>query len=702
MWMGQPIPMEHLEKKMFIVFIYGELCSFYQFVVKKPKSVKFELSGETDGIFELLPTEGKLQTRSSLDWEKKKEHRLQIKTVNSDGQTEEGPFNILIIVEDINDQRPVFNQSEYVGQVREKYRPDNVRWNDDDVLYVLSQRDKYLRLPFTISENGDIYVVEQLDREERSEYIFYAVAKSRNGLFMAWPLTIVVNVLDINDNSPVCPANITAFEVQENENIGSTIGEFRATDNDQEGTYNSQLKYRLVEQTPTIPSKDMFLLNEYTGDLQLIKGGLNIKEVNQYLLKVEVSDNGKPALKTVCQVMVNVIDINDNIPIFERSDYGNLTIPEDTALNRVVIEIQATDSDQPLTGSSFIIYQIMEGDPHKMFSIDTDKLTNRGYVKILKTLDYESIREHRLVIQATNPEPLITGINYNDSSVTKVTIFVTNVDERPYFTQTLYQAQCNEDVAIGTKIGTVEAIDPEGDKIRFALQEDKWNWLRINETSGEIFTNNVIDREKEGYYPVQIIASEMNNPHMSSLVLFHLYLKDVNDNPPRLADRHFKAGSFCYPLTKPGSLVIEATDDDLQHLRPFGFKLPDDENTLKDWEIKRINGTHATLSMKHTRFEMRSYNVPVIINDQGEPPLEATVKVPVLFCSCSSNNKCDTLAVQDSGFPSIGMALGILFGTLAVIGIIIAAVFISINQKKKKQIKADEADARSPVEITPL
>lgn len=50
----------------------------------------------------------------------------------------------------------------------------------------------------------------------------------------------------------------------------------------------------------------------------------------------------------------------------------------------MISEIQATDGDEPATGSSYIIYQVKEGDPNKTFTIVTDPETNRGFVKINK------------------------------------------------------------------------------------------------------------------------------------------------------------------------------------------------------------------------------------------------------------------------------------------------------------------------------
>ncbi|NP_001135580.1 cadherin-17 precursor [Xenopus tropicalis] len=808
---GQLQSKGYLEDKEFTIQEEGRSSLIYQFLPRKLTSKTFILDGETDGVIEVLPHDGWLQTKGPLDWEKRKVHKLTIRTLNETGITEEGPFSITIIVEDINDNRPVFNQSEYKGEVREKYRPGRpfvrvyatdaddpstpnaqlsysilqqipdsnpkyfqinnitgdisvtwngsqlltvgkdynlivqvsdsaehhfsntvmvkitikeniwvapppitinenstephpmkitqVRWNDDEALYELHQRDRYPRFPFSIDAIGDIYVSEPLDREERSQYIFYAIAKSRNGLFASSPLTIEVNVEDINDNPPVCPALITIFEVQENEGIGSTVGEFQASDADEEGSFNTLLVYRILEQIPTIPFNNVFSLNEFTGQLQLQRSTLNVEEVDEYILKVEVSDSGRPtSLKTICTIQVNVIDINDNIPIFEKSEYGNVTIKEDTQLQTVVMEIQATDDDQPNTGSSLIIYEIKEGDPHKMFIIETERETNRGYVKIAKPLDFETMQEHRLVIHATNPEPLVAGVAYNDSSITRFTVFVMDVDEKPYFNETLYQKQVKEDVPVGTKIATITAIDPEGDSIRFSLQGDTRNWLRIDEYTGEMFTKALLDRETESHYRVTVIASEKTNPRMSASVLFNLFLEDVNDNPPRLAKSYFGT-YFCHPVTKPESVVIEATDPDAQRLTPFKFSLTPDE---KDWVIVRLNRTHAKLTMAHSQFEMKNYDITVIINDQGIPPLESEVHIPVSICSCTSKNECEASPVESLGLPSIGMALGILFGTLAVIGVIIAAVFISINHKKKKEGKADGADAMNTGEIRPL
>ncbi|KAM9308425.1 cadherin-17 [Gastrophryne carolinensis] len=796
---GQSVPTGPLEDKIFHVREQSPSIHIYQFQKSDTRSQNFVLEGERNGLIEIQSGDGLLHTTGQLYWSMKHEYRLQVKTVDYRGAVIEGPRSVIIIVDDINDNIPLFNRSEYRAQVREQTKagipfvtvyatdeddpstpngqfvykitkqipnPDNVmlfqinnitgeisttedgqdilkaerqteyelvltvsdlaehpfssntkvfitvienfwkppkpvileenstlphphkitqvRWNEEGVIYELHQREKLPRFPFIIDQNGDINVTEPLDREERQLYVFYALVKNHKGMTVARPVKIEVTVTDINDNPPMCPAAETIFEVQENEVVGSIIDVLSATDKDQEDSKNSNLEYKILEQLPQIPMPDMFLINQYGGSIQLKRGGLNIQDNEQYRLKVEVNDEGEPRLSTICWVVINVIDINDNIPIFETSDYGSITLSEDTPFNTTVKEIQAWDADQPQTGSSAISYQIIEGDPAQMFIIVTDSKTQRGYIKVNKPLDYESFKAHVLVIQATNLEPLVTGIAYNESSITRLRINITDVDEKPAFSDSVYQVHVKENVAIGTKLIHINASDPEGDSLVFSLNENTRNWLRIDEYTGEVFVRREMDRELQSPYLVEVVASERKNPKMRSSVFLHVFLDDVNDNPPRLAKDYYGDFSYCYPLTKPESFEFQGTDDDYS---PSGISLKfeiRDTNFTNDWSVLYVNRTTARLTMKHTQFPMGTIRVPVVIWDNGWPRLEATVKVPVVICTCTSKNVCETEPVGDLGRPSVGMALGILFGVLGVIGIILAAVFISMHHKNKK------------------
>ncbi|XP_025727274.1 cadherin-17 [Callorhinus ursinus] len=666
----------------------------YEIVIQLPKInniMYFQINNKTGAIS--LTLEGS----RALDPSKNVNYNLVVSVKDMGGQNENSFSDTTSV--DIMVKENIWKAPELVEIVENSTEPHpikitQVQWNEPGAQYFLVDKEKLPRFPFSVDQEGGIYVTQPLDREEKDSYVFYAVAKDEVGQVLSFPLEIRVKVKDINDNPPTCPSAVTVFEVQENENIGSNIGTFIAHDDDEENTANSVLVYRIVDQIPTFPKEGLFLVQTYSGVFQLAEQSLKKRDTPQYNLTVEVADKD---FKTLCHVQIHVIDINDQIPIFEKSDYGNLTLAEDTVVGSTILTIQATDADEPFTGSSKILYRIIQGDSDRRLGVDTDPQTNAGYVIIKKPLDFETTAIHDIVFQAENPEPLVSGVNYNANSSAKFRLIVTDVNEVPKFSEHVYQAKVSEDVAIGTKVGNVTARDPENLDISYSLRDNGRGWLKIDPVMGEISTVARLDREAESVYRVQVVATEIGGSSLSSVASFHLTLLDVNDNPPRLAKDN--SGLFlCHPLQTTGSVVFEATDDDQQSFRgpQFEFSLGS-EILQKNWQVSKINGTHAKLSTRHTNFEERVYNVPIHINDGGRPPLIGIVSLPVTFCKCVEGS-CFRPAGHQPGMPTVGMAVGILLTTLLVIGIILAVVFIRIKKNEGK----DNVGSAQASEAQPL
>ncbi|KFW06335.1 Cadherin-17, partial [Fulmarus glacialis] len=253
-----------------------------------------------------------------------------------------------------------------------------VHSNEPDVIYDLLEKEKLPRLPFSIDQNGVIYVTEPLDREEKDAYAFFAVTKDNTGELVDKPLHIHVIVEDINDNPPVCQQALTVIEVQENEGGGSNIGTLFATDMDEKDTLNSRLQFKIKSQVPAVPADNLFFIQQDTGTLQLPSRSLNKRIASNYSLKVLVTD---AVFETICDVQIHVIDINDQIPIFEKSDVSISNTIFDVP---IIFDKNVCLSIHSMTGSSYIIYQVKEGDPNNTFIIETDPETNRGFVKINK------------------------------------------------------------------------------------------------------------------------------------------------------------------------------------------------------------------------------------------------------------------------------------------------------------------------------
>ncbi|NXU41486.1 CAD17 protein, partial [Drymodes brunneopygia] len=507
-----------------------------------------------------------------------------------------------------------------------------VQSNEPGAFYEIFEKEKLPRLPFSISKNGDIYVTKPLDREEKDTYTFFVVSKDDKGELVDKPLQIHVIVEDINDNPPVCQQALTIIEVQENEKEGSNIGTVFATDMDEEDTLNSRLQFKIQSQKPEFPQTGLFYIQQDTGNLHLTGRSLSKRDSPKYFLKVQVTD---PDFQTICDVEVHVIDINDQIPIFEKSDYESVTVAEDIPVGTVILEIQATDGDEPATGSSLIIYQVKEGDPNNTLIIETDSETNRGFVKINKALDFETMPVYNLVINATNPEPLVSGVQYNASSLTQFRIFVTNVDEPPAFQKPVYKTEVSEDIPVNTLVMTVEAYDPEGDSVQGKYaQYLAWRKVLFLQKSYLLVEGEGV----VGWWPATHLHQAAGQPQKTKAFLI-LHLRDVNDNRPQIATDY--PTFFCYPVSGGEKTLIQAVDADQQVFFPrFTFSLADEMNARNNWEISKFNGTHAYLSPKHGNFEEKAYDVPIILNDNGKPPLDNKVNLKVSICKCSSENSC--------------------------------------------------------------
>ncbi|XP_041104728.1 cadherin-17 isoform X2 [Polyodon spathula] len=602
------------------------------------------------------------------------------------------PPNTLIITENSTDPHPI--------QITQ------VQWNEPGAVYVLQQKERYPNFPFSIDEDGKIYVTEPLDREERETYVLVVFAKDQDNTNLEEPIEVHVSVTDINDNPPVCNVPLTVLEVQENEKIGNHIGSLEAFDLDESGSLNSMLKYQILDQEPKLPSSKMFIIEEYSGNIQIEHDKFQKTKVPAYNLTVKVTDMaGAPTgFDTVCSVVIRIIESNDRIPIFEKQQYELSSIPEDIPVGTTLLTIGAIDEDEPKTGSSKILYHIVEGDAEGTFAISTDEETNQGYVMIKKPLDFETMPVYKLRIDARNPEPLVPGVDYNTNSTAYLNISVIDVNESPVFGSPEYQATVKENISVGNTILKVDARDPEGSSIRYKLEGDVFNWLKINSETGDIITNSALDREITDTYKVRVIAVQFGSPALESTVFVSIYLVDVNDNPPMLI---YPETHFCFPVHESKAVLMKAVDKDLDpHGPPFQFSLKgDDKIDMRDWEIVPVNDSFAKLKMRHTDFKKIQYDVKVNIRDKGN--LEKTHTVSVLFCKCSQNEHCYIEVPPQSGRPTVGATVGVLLGTLLVFGV--ALFYVFYLSKKNTESKAttrtfttDAPDAKPMLQRAPL
>lgn len=109
-----------------------------------------------------------------------------------------------------------------------------------------------------------------------------------------------------------------------------------------------------------------FSIDEHTGVISLERP-LDREVQSTYELKAWASDQGSPRLSSSCQVVISVLDINDNPPVFEHREY-TAAVSEDVTVGTQLLRVQAASRDTEASG--VISYSIISGNEHGMFSVD--------------------------------------------------------------------------------------------------------------------------------------------------------------------------------------------------------------------------------------------------------------------------------------------------------------------------------------------
>uniref|UniRef100_A0A8C8BG27 Protocadherin Fat 3 n=1 Tax=Otus sunia TaxID=257818 RepID=A0A8C8BG27_9STRI len=411
--------------------------------------IRYSLYGAGNNKFFLDPENGELKSLAPLDREKIPAYNLVARATDGGGRFCQSEIHL--ILEDVNDNPPVFSSDHYTACVYEntatKALLTRVQATDPDVgvnrkvTYSLADSaDGY----FSVDRSSGIIILEHpLDRELQSSYNISVKASDQSiVLTLSSFATVTITVLDINDNPPVFERRDYLVTVPEDTSPGTEVLSVFATSQDI-GT-NAEIAYLIRSGN----EKGKFRINSKTGVISIFEA-LDYESCKDFYLVVEAKDGGTPALSAVTTVNVNVTDVNDNAPKFSQVVYSAV-ISEDAAIGDSVIMLIAEDLDSPSNGQ--IHFSIVNGDQDNEFSVDPVL----GLVKVKKKLDRERISGYSLVIQARD-----SGTPPLSSSVT-VNVDISDVnDNSPVFTPANYTAVIQENKPVGTSILQLVVTDKD-------------------------------------------------------------------------------------------------------------------------------------------------------------------------------------------------------------------------------------------------
>ncbi|XP_023184242.1 protocadherin gamma-C5-like [Xiphophorus maculatus] len=480
---------------------------------------------------------------------------------------------------------------------------------------------------------GELVVNDRIDREALCGQSASCVLTLQ--IVIDKPLQLYrveVEIQDVNDNSPTFPSTEKILQIAESAAAGTHFPLETAQDLDV--GVNSVRSYTL--------SKDEF----FSLKIKEVSGGKRVPELAlsksidrekkpTHTLTLTAVDGGNPVRSGTCQITINVLDINDNFPAFEKSIY-KVSIGENALKGASVLTLAAKDADEGLNGEvEFAFGAHTPDNVRSVFNIDP--LT--GEIRLIGHLDFETNSNYEIDISATDKgSPRMEG-----HCTVHVEVLDVN-DNPPNIFLTSQPNSVPENSPSGTVVALISARDVDsGDNGKVILHLNKNVPFKLKASFSDnyaLITNGPLDREKFSEYEVEITATDLGSPPMSSKKTINVNITDVNDNPPIFTQ--FTYSVYLKENGLPGSILysVSASDLDSGENAKISYSILDSK--VQDVSVSSyvyINSDNGSIYSMHSfdYEKLKVFQIQVQAKDQGSPSLSSNATVHVFILDQNDN-----------------------------------------------------------------
>ncbi|XP_040271403.1 LOW QUALITY PROTEIN: protocadherin gamma-C5-like [Bufo bufo] len=514
----------------------------------------FSLSVKTRKDGTLIP---QLILEKALDREEKQEHDLILTAIDGGEPARSGTCRITVVVLDINDNPPVFNQSVYKVNIRENLPLKtvivtlNATDQDDGAngeiqYYFDGHTFESAREIFSLNEQtGEICINGVLDFEEKSYYELSIKAVDKGLPKLEGNSIIQVEIEDMNDNPPGIIFTFVTNNIPENTPSGDTIGFINVKDKD--SGKNGEIQLNL---SPNVPFKIKQMKNRYA---LVTDRYLDREETFQYTIELTASDLGSPPLYSKTSVTLSVSDINDNAPVFTQSTY-NAFIQENSDPGTLLCTVSATDLDEGV--NSDLVYSIVESQ------IDGSSVSSFVYIHSIdgniyaqRSFDYEQIQVLHITIKVEDSgSPQL-------SSTIPVFIFIMDTNDNapallyPEHSEDLIvQERISKSLSSGYLVSKLSAVDLDSGHnawLVFSLIDPiNYSWFQVSKHTGEVRTVRGLQDIENIEQKLVISISDQGIPSLSTTVTVLVTIADevIVERP--------KSGDFLTNSKPPSDMTL--------------------------------------------------------------------------------------------------------------------------------------------------
>uniref|UniRef100_A0A2K6NY24 Protocadherin alpha 8 n=1 Tax=Rhinopithecus roxellana TaxID=61622 RepID=A0A2K6NY24_RHIRO len=483
-----------------------------------------------------------LVLRKSLDREDAPAHNLFL-TATDGGKPElTGSVHLLVTVLDVNDNAPAFEQPEY--EVRIFEGPDNgttvIRLNASDrdegangaISYSFNSLVAHMVIDnFSIDPNtGEIVIRGNLDFEQVNLYKIRVDATDKGHPPMAGHCTVLVRILDKNDNVPEITLTSLSLPVREDAQFGTVIALISV--NDLDSRVNGQVTCSL---TPHVPFKLVSTFKNYYS--LVLDSALDRENVSAYELVVTARDGGSPSLWATASVSVEVADVNDNAPAFAQSEYA-VFVKENNPQGCHIFTVSAGDADaqeNALVSYSLVERRVGERALSSYVSVHAES----GKVYALQPLDHEELELLQFQVSVRD-----AGVPPLGSNVTLQVFVLDENDNAPVLlaprmggTGGAVSELVPRLVGAGHVVAKVRAVDPDSGynawlsyELQPAASRTRFPF-RVGLSTGEISTTRVLDEADSPRHRLLVLVKDHGEPALTATATVLVSLVESGQDP---------------------------------------------------------------------------------------------------------------------------------------------------------------------------